>query len=563
MEEMRRVVREIPATFQQARRTTFQMPLDDRVPTAAYARVSTDSDQQEDSFERQISHYTKFIESRPTWKYVGMYADEGITGTRTDIRPEFNRMIEDCRRGKIKRIICKSISRFARNTVDTLNYIRELKELGVGIFFENENVFTLDSGGEILITVMAALAEQESRSISKNVKWAYEKKFRNGEVVFNYQLFLGYTKNEDGEYVIVPEEAEIVRRIFREYLTGKTPSQIAKTLTEEGVMTPSSKPKVLKHPSKRKTPVSNKPPHWYSSTIQNILCNEKYTGNAIVGKTFKPDVLSTKRQVNEGQQYRGYVEHSHPAIIDMETFELVQAEIKRRGELRSFGEYNKGRYSSKYPLSKKLICGECGMPLRRHGHTYKGITTRTWVCPTHKINGVDKCKLKYVTEQQVEDAFTIALAQLVGDMGTIKKVLRENIAESLDDTTAQKLAAVQEEIDNAQAEMIELNRNHRSGAISDEEYNQKGSEVSEKIEGLQKEREELQTKADATRLVTRRFQDISDCLDQVNFTTEFDGEMFTNIVEDVIVKEDSLQFNFKVGIVKTVMLKKNKGRNVA
>ena len=563
MEQQKRVVREIPATFQQMRRAAVEPLYDSREPTAAYARVSTDSEEQEDSFERQVDHYTKFIASQPNWKYVGIYADEGITGTRADIRPEFNRMIEDCRRGKIKRIICKSISRFARNTVDSLNYIRELKEIGVGVYFETHNINTLEPGGEILITILSALAEQESRNISKNVRWAYEKKFQNGEVVFNYQQFLGYTKNEDDEYVIVPEEAEIVRRIYREYLVGKTASQIAKEFTTEGIMTPSTKPKVLKGKSHRKTPIGEKPPRWYAKTILNILTNEKYTGNAIVGKTWKPDVLSKKRQINEGQQYKGYVENSHPAIIDMTTFELVQAEMGRRNQLRSDTPSNQGRYSSKYPLSKKLICGECGMPFRRHAHVSKGETIRTWVCVKHKKEGNEACTMRYVREDAVEAAFLAALGELVGDVDRVKSILKANIAESLDDTTAQKMQRVMIEIDEAQSEMLKLNREYRSEKITDVEYDEKGRVVAERIQNLNKEREELQAKTDNLRLANRRIEEIREALDNIRILDAFDGELFTQIVESVTVYEDELKFNFKIGITKSIALTRRHKREAA
>ena len=232
----RRVVREIP------RAAILHIDAKEvlRMVVVAYARVSTEKEEQEDSFERQVSYYTTLINSKPEWKFGGIYADPGITGTRAEKRPDFLRMIEDCRAGKINKILVKSISRFARNTVDALNYIRELKELGISIYFENENIDTLTPGGEVLITILAAMAEQESRTMSTNIKWSYQKKFKNGEVLLNTSMMMGYIKtdrrDEEGKviYEINEEEAVVVRRIYREYLSGVTVTRICRGLEADG-----------------------------------------------------------------------------------------------------------------------------------------------------------------------------------------------------------------------------------------------------------------------------------------------------------------------------------------
>ena len=307
MDSNQRIVRTIPASFT---RTTAQFVR--LLNVGAYARVSTKKEEQEDSYERQVSHYTKYIKSHDGWRFVDVYADEGITGTRAEKRKDFQRMMDDCRLGKLDKILVKSIARFARNTVDALNAIRELKELGVSVYFENENIDTLSPGGEVLLTILAAMAEQESRTISTNIKWAYQKKFQNGDIQLNYKRFLGYTRDENHNLIIVPEEASVVQRIFREYLYGYSYSNIAAGLTKDGILTPSNKTK------------------WYASVIMSILQNEKYYGGLICGKTYKPDVLSKKRYKNEGQTERYYIENSHPAIISKEEFDLVQAEMRRR-----------------------------------------------------------------------------------------------------------------------------------------------------------------------------------------------------------------------------------------
>ena len=312
-----------------------------------YARVSTENEEQEDSYERQKEHFEQKIKACPEWNYVEGYSDWGVTGTNAEARKNFMRMIADCRAGKINRILVKSISRFGRNTVDTLKYIRELKELGISIYFETQNIDTLTPGGEVLITILAAMAEQESRTMSTNIKWAYQKRFKDGNVLINYTGTLGYTKEND-EYVIVEEEAEVIRRIYREYLSGKALRQIADGLNEEGITT------------KRGC-------QWQPSSIEGVLDNERYTGNAILGKSFKADVLSKSRQKNEGQAPMYYVENSHPAIISQETFDMAKAERQRRVELRSSVKTGNGRYSSRYPYSGLLVCAKCGGKFRRFG----------------------------------------------------------------------------------------------------------------------------------------------------------------------------------------------------
>ena len=275
-----------------------------KLVVAAYARVSTEKEQQENSYERQVEHYTALIKANDAWEFGGIYADPGISGTRAEKRPEFMRMIADCRAGKIDKILAKSISRFARNTVDTLSYIRELKELGIGVCFENEHIDTLTPGGEVLLTILAAIAEQESRTMSTNIKWTYQKKFQNGEVILSTGTMLGYMKDGDGNYVINEPEAEIVRRVFREYIAGASLTQIRHGLEADGIKT--------------KRGCSN----WRANGILGIIKNEKYTGNALLGKTYKPDVLSKRRLKNTGQAPLYYVENTHPAIVSQEVFDI-------------------------------------------------------------------------------------------------------------------------------------------------------------------------------------------------------------------------------------------------
>ncbi|TCT15990.1 DNA invertase Pin-like site-specific DNA recombinase [Natranaerovirga pectinivora] len=275
-----------------------------KLKVCAYARVSTDNTKQGESLENQITYYKRLITSNPEYDFVGIFADKGITGT-TENRPEFKRMLDLCREKKIDVIITKSISRFARNTLDTLNYVRTLKELGIGVLFEKENINTLDSKGEVLLTILSSLAQDESRSISENSTWGIRRKFEQGKVIVNHKKFLGYDKDEDGNLVINEKQAKIVKRIYKDFLNGKGANRIAKELEEERIQNWNGTTK------------------WYVSSIRKMLTNEKYKGDAILQKTYTVDFLTKKRVENKGEVPMYYVEESHPAIIDKEMWETV------------------------------------------------------------------------------------------------------------------------------------------------------------------------------------------------------------------------------------------------
>ncbi|MEG0167860.1 MAG: recombinase family protein, partial [Ruthenibacterium sp.] len=260
---------------------------------AGYARVSTDKDEQQNSYEAQVSYYTDYIQRNPEWEFVEVYTDEGISGTSTKHREGFKRMLSDALDGKIDLILTKSVSRFARNTVDSLTTIRQLKEKGVEVYFEKENIFTLDSKGELLLTIMASLAQEESRSISKNIIWGKRKSMADGKVSFAYSSFLGYDMGSDGHLFIVEEQAKIVHRIYDEFLAGKTTCNIATTLTEDGIPSPMNKSR------------------WQESTVRHILQNVKYRGDSVLQSTFVEDFLTKKVKKNNGELPQYYVSKNH------------------------------------------------------------------------------------------------------------------------------------------------------------------------------------------------------------------------------------------------------------
>ena len=362
-----------------------------RKRVAAYYRVSTDQLEQLSSYEAQVEYYTNYINSNSEFEMAGIYADEGISGTNTKKREKFNKMIEDCKSGKIDMIITKSISRFARNTLDTLNYVRTLKELGIGVVFEKENIDTLDSKGEVLLTILSSLAQDELRSISENSTWGIRRKFEQGKVIVNHNKFLGYDKDKDGNLIINEEQAKIVRRIYKDFLDGKGANRIARELEEEGVKGWNGKSK------------------WYESTIRKMLANEKYKGDALLQKTYTVDFLTKKKVKNTGQVPQYYVEESHPAIIDKEMWEAVQLETERMqafSEKHQIQKVEPGLKNS--PMSGKIICGRCGRAFGRR--VWRGNDERlkkfVWICSQRNISkGVKGSRNKHVYDMTLVSAF--------------------------------------------------------------------------------------------------------------------------------------------------------------
>ena len=356
---------------------------------AGYARVSTDHEEQQSSYEAQVDYYTTYINGRDDWELVGIYTDEGISATSTKHRTGFKQMIQDALAGKIDLIITKSVSRFARNTVDSLTTVRQLKEAGIEIYFEKENIWTFDSKGELLITIMSSLAQEESRSISENVKWGHRKRFADGKGSVAFGQFLGYEKGENGEMVVNEEQAKTVRLIYSLFLKGRTYTSIAKELTKRGLPTPGGKT------------------IWRVNVVKSILQNEKYKGDMLLQKRYTVDFLTKKQKKNEGEIPQYYVEDSHEAIISKEVFDLVQEEIlKRKKDPRT--------YSGQSIFSSKIQCGECGSwygPKVWHSkQSYRKVIYRC----NHKYEGGQTCESPKVSEEEIKQAFMVAIEELLG-----------------------------------------------------------------------------------------------------------------------------------------------------
>lgn len=340
--------------------------------------------------------------------FAGVYTDEGISGLNTRHREGFNRMIADALAGNIDLIVTKSVSRFARNTVDSLTTIRDLKSHGVEVYFEKENIWTFDGKGELLISIMSSLAQEESRSISDNVTWGQRKHFADGKVNMPYGQFLGYRKGPDGLPEIDPEEAETVRFIYRLFMGGKTVNAIAKILTEAGVPTPRKKAR------------------WQDKTVESILTNEKYSGDAVLQKSFTVDFLSKKMKKNEGEVPQYIVTDSHPGIIDKAEWELVQAEMaKRKAKGRS--------QNSLSPFSMKICCGECGSWYgSKVWHSTDKYRRVVWRC-NGKYERQTRCSTPHLTDDQIKRLFLSAVSKLHDERETLIedcKFMREILSDT-------------------------------------------------------------------------------------------------------------------------------------
>ena len=344
-----------------------------RKQVCAYARVSSDSEAQGESMENQTQYYQSLIEANPEYEFAGVFADQGISGTKGD-RPEFQKMLEQARAGKLDLILTKSISRFARNTTIVLELVRDLKGFGIEVIFEKENISSLSGDGELMLTVLSAFAQEESKNVSENIKWRYRRKFEQGEVAINTTRFLGYDKNKSGELVINPGQAKVVKRIFDDYIGGKGSFVIAKDLNAEGVETVAGG-------------------RWDSSTILAILKNEKYMGDAKLQKTYSADHLRKKKCMNHGEIDSYYIENNHPPIIPREVWEAAQRQIVRRGKAKGNSAEIRAKYQTRYPLTGMLFCGKCGAPLRRRtwnsNHACKKIV---WQCSNYVKNGKHACQ---------------------------------------------------------------------------------------------------------------------------------------------------------------------------
>ncbi len=491
-----------------------------KLRVAAYCRVSTDSDEQATSYETQVEHYTEYIKNNPEWEFAGIFADDGISGTNTKKREEFNRMIEECEAGKIDMIITKSISRFARNTLDCLKYIRQLKEKNIPVYFEKESINTMDAKGEVLLTIMASLAQQESQSLSQNVKLGLQYRYQQGKVQINHNRFLGYTKDKDGNIIIDEKEAEVVKRIYREYLEGYSMDKIAKGLEADGILTGAKNSK------------------WHTSTINKILRNEKYIGDALLQKTYTVDFLSKKRIKNNGIVPQYYVENSHEAIIPKNIYMRVQEELVRRRVIKVSANGKKRSYSCKHCFAQIVFCGECGEMFRRIHWNNRGVKSIVWRCISRlEATGLE-CHARTVNETVLENVVVQAINQLLGDKSTYQAQLQQNIAKVIRDT--QKTTA-----DGIDEQLMELQKELLQKANNKEAYD----EIADQIFKLREQRQQCTVDTAARDAQIARITELQDFIKgQTTDLTDFDDTLVKRWLKQITVWEDHFTVELKSGL---------------
>ena len=507
---------------------------------AAYCRVSTDREEQEHSFETQKAMYTEMIMMKPTWQMAGIYADEGITGTVAKKRPGFMKMIEDCRKGKIDMIVTKSVSRFSRNNLDCLMYVRELKQLGIPIIFEKEGINTIQVSSELLLTLFGALSQAESESISMNVKLGIRQSLKNGNVRFSYKTFLGYRKGVDGQPEIVPEQADIVRRIYNDFLAGATYLEIAKRLTEEHV------------------PTMGGGNRWFSERIKSILKNEKYKGDALLQKTYITDPISKRVKKNNGELPMYYVENSHPAIIERRIFDRVQEEIARRAgkkKVKQTGTKTElGRYSGKYALTELLYCGECGTPYRRCTWSRDGKKKIVWRCVSRLDYGKKYCKNSpSVEESRLHNAIATAITKKANseeiNIGGIMNHIESFGSRRDTDGIIQRQRRISE-IEKVIDDLARLNSDEAQSG----ELDYKFSELYAELYSVKDELEEMQSGASA--LDGDMLNEMREVVTGLkNHPVEYDDKVVRQLIDCIkVMSADTIKICFKDGTVTEVLI---------
>lgn len=507
---------------------------------AAYCRVSTDREEQEHSFETQKAMYTEMIMMKPTWQMAGIYADEGITGTVAKKRPGFMKMIEDCRKGKIDMIVTKSVSRFSRNNLECLMYVRELKQLGIPIIFEKEGINTIQVSSELLLTLFGALSQAESESISMNVKLGIRQSLKNGNVRFSYKTFLGYRKGADGQPEIVPEQADIVRRIYNDFLAGATYLEIAKQLTDENV------------------PTMGGGNRWFSERIKSILKNEKYKGDALLQKTYITDPISKRVKKNNGELPMYYVENSHPAIVERRIFDRVQEEIARRAgkkKVKQTGTKTElGRYSGKYALTELLYCGECGTPYRRCTWSRDGKKKIVWRCVSRLDYGKKYCKNSpSVEESRLHNAIAAAITKKANseeiNIGGIMDHIESFGSQRDTDGIIQRQRRIAE-IEKVIDDLARLN----SDEAQNGELDYKFSELYAELYSVKDELEEMQSGASA--LDGDMLNEMREVVTGLkNHPVEYDDKVVRQLIDCIkVMSADMIKICFKDGTVTEVLM---------
>lgn len=481
----------------------------------AYCRVSSQSDEQENSFEAQVTHYEEYIQNKNEWEFAGIYSDEGISGTGMSKREGFKQMIHDAKDQKFDMVICKSISRFGRNTADILSSVRKLKDLGISVYFENENINTLESAGEIFLTIFASLAQDGSRQISESVQWGNDKAFKRAKVYGN-QNILGYNII-DGKLAIDEEQAKTVKKIFELYLEGYGAVRIAKYLEENGYKTALNRLK------------------WNPTSILKILKNEKYAGILLTQKYFTTDYLSHRKLINNGEVKQYLFEDNHEAIIPKETFDRVQIELERRSNMQQCEDGRRTKHSNKYALSGKLVCGNCKEGFRRTvWHKGKPYESVVWQCIGYSLRGKEYCSTGAIPEKAIYDGMKRIIYDIRDDKNfeiALNRVIL-TLNKSLEDPDDKlEISSIQSQINNLNCELKELRKMLRKKQITDKEFEEDREDLNHQLIDLNEQLNQLQEKRTG-------FSNLIEQLDnfRVMLKKTFKDDIATPEIEDFINK---------------------------
>ena len=493
---------------------------------AAYCRVSTDDEEQLTSYEAQKNYYTDKIMTNKEWTMAGIFADEGITGTSARKRPEFLRMIRQCKQGKIDIVLTKSISRFARNTVDCLNYVRALKELGIAVIFEKENMNTLEIDSEILITMLGAFAQSESESISANVRWGIRQAMKEGKATIQYKYLYGYRKGKDGRPEIIPEQAEVVRKIYDLFLSGTPIRGILEYLNANNIPNISGKSQ------------------WAKNAVNSILTNEKYCGDVLLQKTYIDDCINKKVKKNTGQLPMYLVQNHHEGIISRETFDAAQAELARRSAGKSPSKKNaptgRSRYSSKYALSDRLYCGECGTRYQRCTWRNRDGSKRiVWRCVSRVDYGNKYCHdSPTLDEEPLHRAILAAINSVVKDKGNIVYNLKAAMEKELAPVAGQQLSL--SEIDSQLEQLTtEFSKVLAEASESGDQaaYSNRFREIMQKQTALKAQRDEIQRMLAESGKAAAHIEQCRQAAESTPATiSEWDEALIRQVVESVTVE---------------------------
>ena len=503
---------------------------------AAYCRVSTDSEDQLESYKAQVAYYTDAIAKNPRWRFVDIYADEGITGVMAKKRTNFMRMMRDCEKGKIDLILTKSVARFARNTVDSLNYVRRLKAKGIGVYFEEQALDSLKTENEMALGLYSVLAQAESENISANVRWGIRQRMQSGTFKFRYNL-LGYRKGEDGEPEIVEEEAKYIRAIFNMYLDGKSLDQIKSYLEGEGVLTKTGKNV------------------WNKCIIQAILTNERYCGDLLMQKTFTENCITKKVKKNRGEMPKYLIRDNHPAIITHATFKMAQMEMARRGSVRKkadSGITEQGKYSGKFALTDILVCGECGSPYRRKTYSRNGENKRVWRCLSRLEHGTEFCSDSItVDDETLKKAIVRGISKAISDKQDVLNLILSNLAYAVtgeDDTL--EMYAIEKQLKTLSGIMDETMELAASSTGDGKRFQEEMKSLSSQMVVLREQLEIIKGRIDSNKKVNEEIENIKQCLsaDSLDFS-EYNDVTIRRLVEYIrVMKDNSIIIVLKGGM---------------